>query len=228
MLKHRCPWCGERLSTYFAPNTLIGALYRSKEPQTCPKCRKPYESYKSKKELKPIQTVLVILGLVAFMCFWGLVQIMLEKIMSKLSLALQICIIIAVIFLVISSFIGVFQIPFERCYTKKERKENIFISKKKATVTVRWHNKKNSRLWNPKIQVQAGEIFPAYFKDQAGNLISSGLCVVLEEIKWTGKRQCNCEISFVLDDVPAEKYLQLNNQFYLYYYDRQIAEGNIL
>ena len=219
MLKHRCPWCGEWLPRYKPSMNYLAP----KEPPICPNCKKPFTLY----EIKTLRHFLRT-GLKWFVILTLLFETKFA-LHFNIAWAKNIWFYIGCILLLIYLTIVTHQQPMERFYDRKEDNGVFaFLRKERVAVYVQWAERKNKGLWNPKKQIEEGEIFPAYFKDQAGNLISSGLCVVLEEIKWTGKRQCNCEISFVLDDVPAKKYLQPNNQFYLYYYDRQIATADIL
>ena len=222
MLKHRCPWCGEWLPMEhkFVRNFIL-LLYRKEEPLTCPKCHKSYHEYRAKEGLTFKRISLTVILILVLIVVFDIIKRSMILVLSDVNPIILLLVVIPCIFA--ASCLG--NGPYERHYSKTEK---LNISKKVVLGTIHWKGHGSNGLFMPRLQVKEGEIFPAYFKDQAGNLISSGLCVVLEEIKWTGKRQCNCEISFVLDDAPSERYLQPNNQFYLYYYDRQIAEGAIL
>lgn len=223
MLKHRCPWCGEWLPGYELHLDLISKLVELKDPPSCHNCKNVYMLHGiSKQHFLKVEIKVIIFGvlLAVAVCFW-------TSIKKDINMLWGLFLIMGILF-VISEIILFKQVPFERLYNRKDNSIFSFLRKQKVSVNIQWISKKSSGLWRPQLQVQDGEIFPAYFKDTEGNLISSGLCVVLEEIKWTGKRQCNCEISFVRDDISAERYFQKGNHLYLYYYDRQIAEGIVL
>lgn len=48
---------------------------------------------------------------------------------------------------------------------------------------------------------------------------------MLENLEWTSKRTCRCDISVVLDHIPTEPLFREENTFVLYYNDKKIAKG---
>ena len=114
-------------------------------------------------------------------------------------------------------------LPLQRHIEKWEQKP----VKKSVAAQIQWMDARSRGLVCPVFQAPNKEIFPAFFLDAHGQLLSQGLCVVLENIRWTGWRRCSCHMEIVLDDVPAEQYLQSGNRFYLYHRKRKIAAGTI-
>lgn len=99
------------------------------------------------------------------------------------------------------------------------------IEKPKQPVCITWNFRQNQGLLFPRIQVPNGEIFPACFMDANGTPLNSPLCVVLENINWINSRSCLCDISCVLDDVPARTLFDTGKQFRLYYNQQEVAKG---
>ena len=114
-----------------------------------------------------------------------------------------------------------YQQPFERYYAEPGTVK----CKSLATISLEWEKHKKRGLLFPILQAPNGEIFPACFMDENGVPISRALCVVLDNIKWLGSRNCKCTIQFVLDDIKSETYFQKGNRLYLYYDYKKIAEG---
>ncbi len=198
MLRHRCPWCGEKIQ--------IAGLRFPK----CLKCK------------SPVRIAGRSILLVSFLLYMALGPYM----KSRLRVAIRISDLehlntyrilyygISILFLICVLF--VLGRPFKRS------KDSLH---KTAFISINWYKRKEGGIFFPILQAPSGEIFPACFMDKNGVPISRALCVVLDHIKWSGSRSCKCTIQFVLDDIDPEIYFQKGNRLYLYYDYRKIAEG---
>ena len=220
MMNHRCPWCGEWLPIESRGRSLIRDSYRKHHPLTCPHCKKPYrERWREERPGVVWVALLMMLGYVLACLGFQYLFEWLGRLGWRIPDALALLVVAGLCLLLFYLLPGA---PFERCESALERARRLSAGK---AAEIRWEAAKAGGLRWPRLHVSDGEIFPAYFLDAGGRLISAGLCVAMEEIVWTGARQCSCHISLVLDDVPAERYLRPGNRFYLYQHYRRIAEG---
>ena len=208
MLTHRCPWCGEKISFHFPFRKLI---WKYVMPYRCRSCNRAYTLY----QVTPMTVILLILlVLIGYGIALGLEN---DKVHPHLYWFLG----ALGIFDIILLYIKFLQIPYCRANKKGEPITNYKMIQK---VCIHWESKAKGRV--PYVhQILNGEIFPACFMDENGVPISRALCVVLDNIKWLGSRNCKCTIQFVLDDIKSETYFQKGNRLYLYYDYKKIAEG---
>ena len=208
MYLHRCPWCGEKLPFY---SRLIRKGYQYNLLRRCPKCKKQVTE-----KVEHGKYLIITMSLL-------LLQLSIFFIMKNLQFPwLFSCVIwILGIILLIFNLIRWYQQPFERYGAKPGTVK----CKSSATIFLKWEKYKKRGLLFPILQAPNGEIFPACFMDEKGAPISRALCVVLDNIKWSGSRSCKCTIQLVLDDIEPETYFQKGNRLNLYCDYRKIAEG---
>lgn len=208
MLKHRCPWCGELLDNKLPNRWAIWQYFSS---DLCPYCQKPYLSRLSWQNIVVLATALVLLETIRR------VFLINSKFHSS--------VLLIELLLLCFSFIKMYQLPFKRGIDKNE--PPLHKMKCKARAFIKWDSKKKGGLLFPRMHFENGEIIPACFMDKEGSPISDALCVMLENLHWSGIHRCTCHISLVLDDVPTESLFLPGNQFYLYHNKKQIAKGTI-
>ena len=205
MLTHRCPWCGEKCGPSDAR--------WFKQVDKCPKCKRLYE-LRNKRPRYEVDALIIV----------GISLVLIVTIEQQEFLAFLLpFFLFAIIIIAILDLLWYLRLPLQRHIEKWEQRP----VKKSVAAQIQWMDTRSRGLVCPVFQAPNKEIFPAFFLDAQGELLSQGLCVVLEKIHWTGWRRCSCHIEIVLDDVPAEQYLQSGNQFYLYHRKRKIAVGTI-
>lgn len=218
MFIHRCPWCGEKL----LPPSPFCNQYKNILLK-CPACENKYTIYNRKNKGNGMNRMKISAIILLLICFWGIPFRAPFSIFEWSKMPLW-GMIICILFL-IGTLFWILHLPYGRSLPKKERE--LLSDKHKKSAFILWETHQTKGLLYPKMQVLNGEIFPACFTDANGQPISTALCVVLEDIKWADKRQCNCNIHFVLDNAPSEELLCSGNQFYLYHNYRLIAKGQI-
>ena len=128
-------------------------------------------------------------------------------------------------FLLIIMGVAAFSYFKYRHNCKKEKQEN---AKPFANVNIVWDSHKHGGLIAPRLRILKGEIFPVCFMNAEKTTISGALCVVLDDLKWSGTHRCTCNIQLVLDTLSEKNFFQKSNKFYLYHDYQKIAEGIIL
>ena len=199
MLKHRCPWCGEKIKS-------IGL----KSP-TCKNCGS---------RIHIMRKQLLIAAIILFLTAVPFARSILIR--ARYTFNMELSHRLTVLYSVLLDLcILCFAVLLNKPYTREKKR----LDAKKTRATLRWSKGSDGGLFFPRWQAPNGEIFPACFMDADGTPISTALCIVLDNIKWSGLRRCSCEIQFVLDDIDTKNYFKKGNRFYLYYDYRKIAEG---
>ena len=211
MIRHRCPWCGEKIPFHVPIKRLLWQLV---DPDVCSKCKKPYTSNSSWSSI-----VVLAAGLIGAYIIAAIIK------ETNISVTLYWLLGIAGLILLAIVFVELCRIPYARDVKKKEILYTI--PKSSADINLSWEKHDKEGLLLPRFQVLNGEIFPACFMDADGTPISTAFCVVLNDFFWSDNHHCSCKVHFVLDDAPEEKLFRKRNQFYLYYNCRKIAKGAI-
>ncbi|WP_101697028.1 hypothetical protein [Clostridium minihomine] len=211
MIQHRCPWCGEKIPFHLPIKQL---LWKLADPDSCPKCKKPYTSNTGCRS-----AIILAVGLVGGIFFKTFIKVLKNNIILYWFLVTVGLMILALV------FVELCRIPYARDIKKKDRL--CVNSKRSANVNLSWEKHEKEGLLLPRFRVLSGEIFLACFMAADGTSISTTFCVVLNDIVWSDNSHCTCKVQFVLDDAPAESFLRERNQFSLYYNYRKIATGTI-
>lgn len=211
MIRHRCPWCGERIPFHLQMGPL---LWKPVGPDVCPKCKKPYTPYRSRNRVIVLTAAVAGIYLIIY-----LIKSLINNGILYWLFGIAGLILLALV------FVELCRIPYARDIKKEERRSTV--PKHTADVDLFWEKHKKGGLLLPRFRVLAGEIFPACFMDADGTPVSTALCVVLTDFVWSDHLHCSCKIHFVLDDAPEERLFSKENQFYLYDNHRKIAKGTV-
>lgn len=215
MLRHRCPWCGEQL-----PILHTRKYVEKKSPCRCPACKKAYTIYCKGNKGNGRKFTAIGMSALLLICF---LCIPFRPPFSIVRLhfpwwGMLLCV-VGMVFV----FLWGLSLPCAREKDPENRTRSQ--EKQKTSVCLLWKKHKAAGLFLARAQVPNGEIFPAVFQDENGKIISTALCIVLENIEWSGRRNCRCDISLVLDNIPVETLFCAGNRVNLFYKDRCIATG---
>lgn len=210
MLRHRCPWCGEKLSINLP---ISRSIWIDSKVLVCPYCKNEYTTYPDRSSAIVLAFDLILL----FGCY------VLAKVINVSIVYNWIIGIVAGIIL-ISIGIKYCRVPFTRKTINKNKLKSI---KKQITSSIEWAIPSEGGFLLPRFQIKPGEILPACFMNTEGTPLSTALCIVLENIHWKGTRNCICEISLVLDNTPEKDLLCKGNHFFIYHNLEKVANGTI-
>ncbi len=116
MLKHRCPWCGEKIPlNLLKPSDLISRLARKEEDRTCVNCKKMYKQAVKKNFSQFVLTVIIIIAIFSL-------DFVLALIFPKFNNSLFID--LSYILLAVIALVSLLRIPYIRDYEEKEDKSS--------------------------------------------------------------------------------------------------------
>lgn len=215
MLRQRCPWCGEQLPLFipfkYLPHSVKERIFK------CPTCKKEYKIYqKHNKGNGTKRKWLDLFVLLFFIVFFVLLKVRWIYYPWWLYVVISLSV-FAILFLYEASF--TYMRSIDAFFSEGNP------AKSRQAVCITWEPHRSGGLLCPRLQVQNGQIFPACFSSWIGAPVSSEVFVMLENLDWTSKRTCRCDISVVLDHIPTEPLFREENTFVLYYNGKKIAKG---
>lgn len=200
MLIHRCPYCGEKISTAKS----LALILMDWWPFTCPTCHHKYRLHYPK-----ILWITIPFGLYALLY--------LNTDIFKHNFPLNVAAIAAAMAAVL--VIGWF-IPLER-YEYGDI-VSFYEVDYLAKCRITWRNK--SRFFRT-VSFVSGCIYPVCFMDSEGTPTSLMWCAVFRKIRHR-RKYSKCNFEFVMEEAPRD-LLKVGNRFSVFYEKEIVAVGEI-